>query len=623
MKETPHGVNGRFNVSRLSQSLPAIFHAWRSSRVSQHSVSNNYPGKSTNEDQISNDTAFASVTDKDATLRDNEVTNSKSFNTIMQCIQEDQAYSDIDDKGEYVQIVEQNGINKSYWLLEHGENQTADNPHGPPDHTNGKTLTQSLSEKQKHISPMYMEVIDNVSRGLVNSTISESGSEPEDNSTDVYSVPIDSIIDDSNAGEKVASPQTKMVTSKYQKRKSPITSRQNSSSQPTQQRQDINDEMYSTPLDSLPRITAIPSDSNVQDTAEEYSVPAPNEGTLKPPQNEQDYTSPVLATMAMNFNPSYNSVVKDDDLDGYCDLMTSKTRDSVFADAVANLQRNKQEKCKPPQPKPYKPQNPTESDKVFQSTSLKHNMVCRSHSEAETQWLPLHSTLGDYIMPGTNSMKLKSTMSCGVASDLYSVPIDSLNDEACDEDKLASSFNRGKVKPSSSKANSLANQQLNIQGSTSQSVQQDQDMYSIPVNAIGTNTDNMDGLNISIENDDKPPVPFKKKSESTDSPFAEAVASLQHSKQNKDKPSLPKPYRPHSRESSPSTLPNAQNLSVIDEGHGGSQQLLLQPATDDYIFPDNRTTLQTNDSLEYSYVIPDQQRIPNFIDDVCTDYTEC
>jgi len=364
MKESPHGVHGRFNVSRLSQSLPAIFHAWRSSRVSQHSTSNNYPGKSTNEDQISNDTAFASLTDKDATLRDTEVTNSKSFNTIMQCIQEDQAYSDIDDEGEYVQIAEQNGIKKSYRLLENGENQTADNP------------------------PMYMEVIDNVSRGPVNSTKSESGSEPEDNSTDVYSVPIDSIIDDSNVGEKMASPQSKMVTSKYQKRKSPITSRQNSSSHSTQQRQDINDEMYSTPLDSLPRITTIHSDSNVQDTAEEYSVPVPNEGTSKLPQNEQDYTSPVLATMAMNFNPSYNVVVKDDDdVDGYCDLqesMTSKTGNSVFAEAVANLQRNKQEKCKPPQPKPYKSQNPTESDKVFQSSSLKHNMAGRSHSEAET-----------------------------------------------------------------------------------------------------------------------------------------------------------------------------------------------------------------------------------------------
>jgi len=619
MKETPHGVNGRFNVSRLSQSLPAIFHVWRSSRVSQHSSSDNYPRKSTNEDQLSSDNAFASLTDKDATLKDAEVANSKSLNTIMQCIQEDQECT---DKGEYVQIIEQNNM-KGNRSLEHGEKQTADNPLS---HTNGRTLTQPLSDKQKQTSPLYMEVIDNVSRGLVNITISESSSEPENNNDiDVYSIPIDSLIDDSNAGERVISPRPKMVISKYQKRQSltkPITSRQNSSSPSTHQ---PNNDVYSTPVDSLPRIITVPPESDLQGTTEEYSVPVHNEGTLLPSQNVPDYTSPVLATMAMNFNPSYNSVeFKDDDVDGYCDPQKSmkgdnvQTDDSVFAEAVASLLKNKQERCKPPQPKPYKLQNSYESDEVFRSASLPHNIAGRSHSDAETQKLPLHSTSG----ADTNSMKLKSTMSCGVASDLYTVP--PLTDDACEEDKQASSFNCGKIKPSS---NSLAKQQLNKKRSTSQSVQQDQsdDMYSVPVNAIeNTNVDSMDTPStVVMESNDAPPVPVKRKSESTDSPFADAVACLQQSKQ-KDKPSLPKPYKPQtspSRELSPS--PNLRNLLVINESNGDSQKSHSQSATADYIFPDKETTSQRNDSLEYCYVIPDQLRIPNFIDDICTGHTEC
>ena len=651
-KETSQGVHGRFNVSRLSQSLPAIFHTWRLSRVSHHSANNNYHDKNTNDSSISNDSAFASLTDKDATLRDPEVTkNNKSINAIMQCIQEDQVYSDIDDKGEYVQIVDQHGSKKGNRSLEHGETQTADNPHGALDCSNSNTLTRTLSNKEKHISPFYMEVTDKVSRGLVDSTISESGSESEDNTTDVYSVPIDSITNDNCVGEKVVSPQTKMATPKYHKQKSltnPVTSRQNSTSPSTQQPQDNNDDVYSTPLDSLPRINAVPI-YNVQDTAEEYAVPVNLENTLKPSQTEQDYTFPVLATMAMNLNPSYNSVnVKNTDVDGYCDPRVSmkskneQTHDSVFAGTVASLQRTNQSKGKPPLPKPYKPPSPSKSNDVFQSASPPshlHNAASRSQSDAETQRLPSYTRAGGYIMPGTNSMKLKSTMSCGVTSDLYSMPIDSFNDDSCDGDKLASSFNRGKVKPSSSKANSLAKQTVNKQNSTSQPVQQHQDgeMYSVPVDSMqNATTDNMKSSNTkspspTTAENEKPPVPSKNKSEQTDSPFAEAVKSLQRSKQTKDKPSLPKPYKPQSspsREMSPTTSLNLhqQNFLPTTSDYETPSRL----TADDYIIPGNEATLnrkdsynEANDSLEYSYVVPNQLRIPNFIDDVCTGHTEC
>jgi len=462
------GVSAIFNQrSRFSWALSGIFSTWRS--PNNQTVSQSTHAKNSIEQSLGDDYSFPlPLADKDATLKESEITGNKAITGILQSINEEHpAIHELDDKTqitpEYSEVLEhdtksevKNKVDSSFSIAKNDDDDKV--THHKQKHLHIKSVPKSKesatisysipadhkwddaeSHKQsslsldnkpgsKHMSPIYIEIDDVACRDdvMCRDDVSESNSE-----NDLYSVPVDSV----NDNKEILGNNNHMHTA-------------------------TKDKQLAKPVSSLPIITnAMKSDCKPQGIADDtnsthndndsvYSIPVDdiksNDKLNCKNRDQREYTSPLNPTMAMNLNPSYKRVeANDSTVSEYSDPVNSvnkkddhcKDDNSPFAAAVAKTLLNNKHKHKLVKPDPYKSRStstaPCKGDtpmyeELFQtaatlphSNGLCHNLQPtvspnRIENIAKSQKLALPVKLDDdYTMPSDDKIKLQRNPSYG------------------------------------------------------------------------------------------------------------------------------------------------------------------------------------------------------------------
>ena len=445
--------------SRFSWSLPAILNTWRSS----NNQTAPQPACVKNNVEEVNDYSFPlPLADKDATLKDSQISGNRTINGILQHEEQPTIYeaeeddeldetkkatenhvklemknktelcsvsksddtkpetkSKIDtssttksDVDNVAQKIEQRRANLKP-VPKFKENVTTSYSipvdykwnGNKPDKQNSLSANDKPTTDQKHISPIYIEM---------NDIVYIDDESENDNESNIYSVPVDSINDNDKISENkhVGTPTRGKQSAKVTTSLPIITDTMKSNCKPRGIVGDrsYDDETYSAPIDDISSNTLCCDNFD-----------------------DRVYTSPINSPLAVNFNPSYKQVHKNDStITEYSDPVTTLRKgdngeDNPFAAAVANIQSTKKHKHKPAKPSPYKPkktstaprhEDPPLYEELIQTAAtlpgLYHNQSPVSLNKikkiAKSQ-SPID--LDDYTVPSTHKLKIHKNPSYG------------------------------------------------------------------------------------------------------------------------------------------------------------------------------------------------------------------